>query len=166
MAKRKGAKNRFHIQLMDLVVLVFIFLCVVGLMVRAGMLGIFTEKVELDRYRVRFSVSNIAATSVDAFVLGDTFTLVAYHQALGTLSEIESVTPAVVYVENEQHEIVRAEYPEGTRVDLYGVVETKGAVGECGFLLGGTLSVSPGVEYRVQSEHLDMVLKIIDIEKW
>ncbi len=165
MKQREDSKKRLRIQFMDLFVLAFIVLCLIGLMVRAGTLGIFKEKVELDEYRVRFCASNIAATSVDAFVIGDTFTLVSYHEALGIFTEIESVTPAVVYVEDDQNKIIRAEYPEGTRVDLYGIVETKGTVGEGGFLLDGTLSVSPGVEYRVQTEHMDVIIKIIDIEK-
>lgn len=165
MVKRDGSGSRFRIRLMDIAVLLFVFLCVVGAMLRAGKLGIFREKVALEDYRIRFSVSGIAASSVDAFVEGDTFTLVQHRRALGTLSRVESVTPAVVYAENGRREIVRTQYPEGTRVDLVGIVMAKGTVGDRGFLLDGTLSVSPGIEYKVQSEHIDLVIKIVDIEK-
>lgn len=165
MAKEESTKKRARIQLMDLVVLVLLVLCVVSLMIRSGKWRIFSENVELDEYRIRFSVSDILASSVDAFVIGDTFTLVSYHDVMGTLENIESVTPAVVYVENGRQEILRVSYPEGTRVDLIGTLEATGTMGEGGFLLGGTLSLSPGVEYRVQSEHLDVVCKIIDIVK-
>lgn len=165
MVKRDGSEVRFRIRLLDIVVLLFVFLCIVGAMVRAGKLGIFREKAILEEYQIRFSVSNISASSVEAFIEGDTFTLLPYHQALGRLSRVESVTPAVVYTENGKREIVRTQYPEGTRVDLIGVISAQGTVGESGFLLGGILSVSPGIEYQVQSEHMDLVLKIIDVEK-
>ena len=166
MRKKDGSSVRFRIQILDIVGLLFVFLCVVGLLVRTGKLGVFSERVELENYRLRFSVTDIAATSVDAFVIGDTFTLVSYHEGLGRLVAVESVSPAAVYVENDQHEIVRAQYPEGTRVDVVGILDTKGTMGDGGFSLGGTLVISPGIEYRIQSEHLDIVLKVIDIEKW
>lgn len=165
MANGRKRGNRCRIQPIDLAILVLILLCAAGLAVRAGTLGVFVEKTDLEDHRVRFLVSNIAATSAEAFMVGDTFTLASYHEVLGVLVEVESVTPAVVYVENERQEIVRAQYPEGTRVDLVGILEARGVMSEDGFLLGGTLFVSPGIEYRVQSEHMDIVLKIIDIRR-
>lgn len=161
----KRSRGFIRIQLLDIVIFLFVFLCVVGLLIRAGKLGIFQERVELEEYRIRFCVSDIAATSEAAFVIGDTFRMASYYETLGTLAEVESVSPATVYVENERHEIIWAHYPEDTRVDLVGILDAKGMAGESGFLLAGGISVSPGIEYRIQSEHMDLVIQIIDIEK-
>ena len=165
MKKENGSDVRFYISLVDVIILLFVLLCMIGLFIRTEKLGAFFEKEPLGEYRIRFAVSDIAATSIDAFVTGDTFTLVSYHEVLGTLVEVESVSPAVVYVESEQHEIIRTQYPEETRVDVIGVLDAKGSMGESGFSLGGSIGISPGIEYRIQSEHVDVVLKIIDIEQ-
>ena len=159
MKDQKRSPIRIHP--MDVAIVVLALLLAVGLALRVARLDGFQKKEELEVFKVRFSVSNIAASSVSALAEGDTLTLTAYGQILGALSHVESVTPAVVYLENERREIVRAQYPEGTRVDVVGVVTVRGAVGESGFLLNGAVSLSPGIEYQVQSEHMDFQLKIL-----
>ncbi len=162
MSKIKQENNRFN--LMDVMIILLVLLCVAGVVIRAG--GFTMHKSRpLDAYEIRFAVSNIAATSEAALVTGDTFTLVDHDMELGTFTGIESVKPAVVYMNSEQGRVVPAEYPENTRIDVIGTVAVDGISEGGGFLLGGTLQLTPGVSYRVQSEHMDFVIEILDIEK-
>ena len=150
---------------MDAVIVLFVVFCVIGIVLRVGVIGFSGKEAPLDRYQIRFSVSDIAATSEKAMVAGDTLRLVRQGQVLGTLIGLESVSSAKVYVEKYNGEIALAEYPAGTRIDVVGVILAEGTAEEKGFLLGGTFLLSPGVEYQVQSEHMDLVLKILDIQK-
>ncbi len=162
MSKTNQQSDRFN--LMDVVIILLVLLCIAGIVIRAG--GFTMHKSRpLDPYEIRFSVSNIAAGSEAALVVGDTFRLVDHDMELGTFTGMESVTPAVVYMYSEQGRMVPAEYPENTRIDVIGTVAVDGISEGSGFLLGGTLQLSPGASYRIQSEHMDFVIQILDIEK-
>ncbi len=163
MNKTNGENKHFN--LMDVIIILLVLLCIGGIVVRVGGFGLSEKSQPLDMYEIRFSVSDIAATSESAFVIGDTFTLVDYDVVLGTFTGVESVTPAKVYIYSEQGRVVHAQYPDGTRIDVIGTVTADGLSGGSGFLLGGNVQLSPGISYRVQSEHMDFTLNILEIVK-
>ncbi len=161
MNKNEKKEHRFN--MMDGIVLLFVLICILGLILRIWVNGKDGDPSALNEFEVYFSASSILATSESAFVAGDTVWLSDHGRELGTLSDLVSVTPTVVYMENDQGEMVKVTYPEGTRIDVIGVISAQGNMGESGFLLGGTLRLSPGISYVARTEHLDITIKILEI---
>ncbi len=161
-SKKKGSGTGLN--LIDFVVLLLVLICLVGAIIRVRQIDWFAKSSDLEQYEIYFSVTDIAYTSEDAFVLGDTITLSDSEAVLGTLQSIDSVLPSTLYVKDSDGNILSVNYPESTRIDVTGTVLSLGRMTENGYYLGGMTYLAPGKTYLVQSEHMDFTLKILDIE--
>ncbi len=165
MAKTASKKrNSTRLNLIDFVVLLLAVICLFGAVIRVGQMDWFAGGSELTEHEIYFSVTDIAYTSEDAFVIGDTVTLSDNQAVLGTLKSIDSVLPSALYVKDSDGNILSVNYPESIRIDVTGTILSLGKMSENGYLLGGTTYLAPGRTYRVQSEHMDFTLSILDIE--
>ncbi len=162
MSKTNQENKRFN--LMDVIIILLALLCIAGIIIRVGRFDIFDKGEILNRYNIRFSISNIAYTSEEYLIPG-TLRLADHDMNLGTFTGVESSTPAVVYLNNEQGRLVRVQYPPETRIDVIGNVTVDGKTEGNNFLLDGKVQLLPGCTYRVQSEYMDFTIKILDIEK-
>ena len=159
--KRNGA----GLNLIDFVVLLLVALCLFGAVIRVGQMEWFSGTSDLAEHEIRFSITDIAHTSEEALVLGDTVTLCDSQAILGTLKRIDEVQPSALYVKDAEGNVLRVDYPESLRIDVTGTILSLGKMLENGYLLGGTTHIAPGRAYRVQSEHMDFTLNILDIEE-
>ena len=157
-------RNGKALNLIDYVVLLLAVICLVGAVLRIGQTKWLVGNSGLEACEIRFSITDIAYTSAEALVVGDTVTLYEGQTVLGTLKSIDSVVPSTLYVKDADGNILRVNYPEDTRIDVTGTILSHGKTSEKGFLLGGTIHIAPGRSYRVQSEHMDFTLSILDIE--
>lgn len=160
----KKTENRLGLNWIDFVVLFLVLICLAGAVVRIRKIDWFAKASDLDEYKIHFSVTDIAYTSKKAFVIGDTITLCDDQAVLGTLYRMDSVQPSTFYVKDSEGNVLSAQYPESVRIDVTGTVLSKGTRSENGYFLGGTTYLAPGRSYRVQSEHMDFTLKILEIE--
>ena len=154
--------KRFHG--FDVFVLFFVAACAFGVIFRLSGFGVFAEKESLDRYELHFEVKNVSANSEKYFVEGDSL-LLSDGVLLGKIKSVDKVTRSAVYAQNANGELVAVSYPENTRIDLFGSIETYGVDKGGGFLLGGVRHVASGESFFVSSEHIDVTVKIIDIVK-
>ena len=125
--------------------------------------GIFRSTGELDEYELHFVVKDISSNSTRYFLEGDRVTAEG-GIVLGELKGIEKITPTQVYVTNPDGLVDIVEYPENSRVDVYGSISARG-VGDGRFMLGGVKHIASGDVFYVSTEHLDVVLTIIEIVK-
>lgn len=158
-------RNGTALNLIDFVVLLLVALCLLGAVIRVGQTRWFAGDSDLLEHEIYFSITDIAYTSEEALVLGDTITLCDSQAILGTLKSIDSVQPSAFYVKDADGNVLRVNYPESTRIDVTGRIFSLGKMSENGYLLGGMTYVAPGRAYRVQSEHMDFTLNILDIEE-
>lgn len=161
-SKKKGTGAGLN--LIDFVVILLVVICLFGAVVRVGQVDWFAKSSDLAEHEIYFSVTNIAYTSEDALVIGDTVTLVNEQAVLGTLKSIDSVLPSALYVKDAEGNVLSVNYPEANRIDVTGTILSHGKMTENGYLLGGTTYIAPGKTYLVQSEHMDFTLNILDIE--
>lgn len=161
----KGKKSRGGLKVMDYIVLLIVLICIVGAVIRIRQIDWFGEDEALSEYEIFFSVSNIAYTSEDAFVIGDTVTLAENGLILGRLKSVDSILPAVGYAADADGNVISISYPESTRIDVSGTILSMGLMNDGGYLLGGTDSIAPGKTYTVRTEHLDVTLTIMGIEE-
>ena len=157
----KGGKKHFNI--IDALIIIVLLACIVGLFFRYWNFSSGDREKALENYEIHFSVSNIAHMSEDAFVSGDTVTLADGNVILGQLSGLETVLPAEFIVHDKSGNLIKVNYPESTRIDVTGRIQSKGIMRENGYFVGGTTYVAAGKEYAVRTEHMDVVLKIINI---
>lgn len=163
--KKQGTTTsmRFRFNVIDVLIVLIVLACVVGLIARFSNIGGISSAENLKTYDVYFSVSNIAYTSEDAFVQGDTVTLADSGVVLGEFAGLESILPAEFFARDESGNLIVVNYPESTRIDVTGRIVSRGIMSENGYLLNGTTYIASGTEYSVQSEHMDFVLKITNI---
>ena len=154
-------KTRFNV--IDVLIILIALACVVGLVLRFGNVGGLSTTENLKAFDVYFSVSNIAYTSEDAFVQGDTVRLADSGAVLGEFAGLESILPAEFLARDESGNLIAVNYPESTRIDVTGRIVSHGVMSDNGYLLNGTTYIAAGTEYVVQSEHMDFVLKITNI---
>ena len=154
-------KTRFNV--IDVLIILLALACVIGLVLRFGNVGGLSSAENLKTFDVYFSVSNIAYTSEDAFVQGDTVRLAESGAVLGEFAGLESILPAEFLARDENGNLIAVNYPESTRIDVTGRIVSHGVMSDNGYLLNGTTYIAAGTEYVVQSEHMDFVLKITNI---
>ena len=160
---RKSDKNRFNV--IDAVIVIVFVACVVGLVFRYGNFGRSSMDEQLENYEIYFSVSNIAYTSEDAFVQGDTVVLADSGTVLGEFSRMGTILPAEFTARDQSGNLIVVNYPASTRIDVTGYITSQGVMTENGYYVGGTTYIASGTEYVVRSEHLDFVLKVLNIVK-
>lgn len=158
---QERVRPRFNV--IDVLIVLIVLACAVGLVFRFGNIGNMSSEDELKTYDVYFTVSNIAYTAEDAFVQGDTVTLSESGAILGEFAGLESILPAEFFARDSGGNLIAVHYPEATRIDVTGRIVSRGIMSENGYLLNGTTYVASGTEYTVQSEHMDFVLKITNI---
>jgi len=157
------AKSKLRFNVVDIIILLVVVAAVVGLVLRFGNVGGFSADEDLKTYEIYFAVKDIAYTSEDAFVSGDTVTLVDSGVVLGELEGLESIMPAEFFARDQSGNLIVASYPELTRIDVTGHILSHGIMSENGYLVGGTTYVAAGAAYSVRSEHMDFVLEITNI---
>lgn len=158
-------ENKVSFNIIDIFILILVVACFVGIIIRIGNFGIFDTNDTLEDYRIHFSVSDIAVTSEDYFITGDTVTIANTGVVLGRLEMINSITPTEVYVKNSENEFVAVKYPSNTRVDVSGTVISKGKMAIDGYKLGGAVNVAAGDSFLVHTEHMNFVMTVTDIAK-
>ena len=151
--------------MVDVLILIFVLAFFVGIILRISNVTFSSDDAQLSSYRIQFSVSDIANSSVDHFKTADTVTIADSGVTLGRLEMINTVEPATAYVKNSDGEIIVAAYPSGTRVDVEGTIVAKGIIENKCFMLGGTTRITVGDSFAVKTEHMDFVLTVTDISK-
>ena len=158
-----AVKNKLHINVVDIIIFIIAIIAVVGLVLRYGNIGGFSSSEDLKSYEIYFTVKNIAYTSEDAFVPGDTVTLVEQEMVLGEFLGLDSIMPAEFFARDINGNLIALSYPELTRIDVTGHILSQGIMSENGYLAGGTTYIAAGIPYSVQSEHMDFVIEITNI---
>ena len=99
-----GSRARWN--LVDLIVILLVFICLLGAIIRVGGKDWFVGGSDLREYEIYFSVTDIAYTSEDALVIGDTVTLCDSGAVLGELKSIDSILPSTLYVKDADGNVV------------------------------------------------------------
>ena len=160
--QKNAARVRFN--LVDLVLIIAVLACLVGVYLRYSAGDEFGVKHELDQYVLSFEINNIRYTSADAFTEGDKVYLDGKETVLGTILAIDSTSPSEVIYTDDKGDYKMVYYPEDTRIDLTGRLLSIGVMSERGYLLGGNTYLAPGQTYYVETPRINVSVTITDIE--
>ena len=168
MAKteNKQQKNaaRVHFNLVDLVLIIAVLACLVGVYLRYSAGDDFGVNHELEQYVLSFEINNIRYTSADAFAEGDALYLDGKDTVLGKIMSIDSTSPSEVIYTDDKGDYKTVYYPEDTRIDLTGRMLSDGVMSDRGYLLGGNTYLAPGQTYYVETPQINVSVTITDIE--
>lgn len=159
--QKKPTHVRFNI--IDLVLIIAVLACLVGVYLRYTASEQFGVNHELEDYVLSFEIKNIRYTSADAFPEGDPLYLNGKDTVLGTILAIDSTTPAEVVFTDKKGNYKTIYYPEDSRIDLSGRILSNGVMTERGYLLGGNTYLAPGQSYYVETPLINVSVTITAI---
>ena len=165
--KKKGG---FRINILDIVLILLVILCIVGVWQRSNIQKIFTSGEELDSYTVTFEIRKLRSTAADLLTVNTALYTEdnGMRISLGNLSESPSVSAAVEYMYDESGNIVEAVYPEDDYeylLDVTGKLSCRGITQDGSFLLEGKTYLAVNQTIVAYTEKADFEIRIVGIEK-
>ena len=165
-------KKKFRLSAFDAVLIVLLAACLVA----AGF-GYYFKHASADaalsedakeEYAVMFECYDVAQFHAQLLKEGEVYML-PDNSEFGTLSEKVTMTPALTYTQKSDGTYVRTYAPENgdqTRVDVSGVVRTKGARNSRGILLiGNAFEAIPGSSFIIHNSTVSIRVTITAVEK-
>ena len=164
--KKKGG----FINILDIVLILLVILCIVGVWQRSNIQKLFASGDDLESYTVTFEIRKLRSTAAD-LLTADTALYTesdGVRVSLGYLAETPSVSAAVEYMYDENGNIVEAVYPEDDYeylLDVTGKLSCRGITQDGNFLLEGKTYLAVNQTIVAYSEKADFEIRIIGIEK-
>ena len=164
--------KKFRLSVFDAVLIVFLAACIVA----AGFGYYFkhtngdggVSEDQMEEYAVMFECYDVAQFHAQLLKEGEVYML-PDNSEFGTLSGKVTTTPALTYTQKSDGTYVRTYAPENgdqTRVDVSGVVRTKGARNSRGVLMiGNGFEAIPGSTFIIHNATASIRVTITAVEK-
>lgn len=166
--KKNGAGLRLN--LLDIVLVLLLILCIVGVWQRNNLQKLFSDGEVLDAYTVTFEVRKLRSSTVELLQKDTALYLLDGEDAvsLGVLAEQVSTAAASAYFEDEDGNIVSAVYPQDQYeylLDVTGTLTCRGIRRDGAFLLEGKTHLAVNQTVLAHTETADIVICITSITK-
>lgn len=166
--KKKGARLRLN--LLDIILVLLLVLCFVGVWQRNNLQKLFSDDEVLESYTVTFEVKKLRSSTVELLQKDTALYLLDGEDAvsLGVLSAPVSTAAATAYFEDEDGNIVSAVYPQDQYeylLDVTGVLSCRGIRRDGVFLLEGKTQLSVNQTVYAYTEQADIAICITSITK-
>lgn len=159
----KGTVRRFNA--IDVFIIVLVILCIVGVYFRSQIAQWIGIEKNLEEYTVSFEISEIRYTSSKYLSSGNKVYIDGTDIYVGEISGNCTFMPAEVYIENDDGDLVRVNYPKDTYIDVEGNIKCLGFEKDDGFYLNGTYTIAPGSTLKVYTEMMNFSIVITKITK-
>ncbi len=153
---------------LDVFAVIALLLCLAGLVIRllTGREGVLPEGApERGEYAVSFEIarhrSGAEFTSGEVFYTED-------DSVLGTLADQISVTPAAIWKEDANGNLVlsySSSEGDGGLVDIRGTLTVEGYPVDYGFLAGGKTFIAPNYTLTLHTDKMTADVRVTDIAK-
>ena len=147
----------------DVMVLLLCVVCIVGLVLRFGVLNTIETNATSEAATVTVLIEGIAGTSKDYILPGDEIYLSESGARFGTVSSILSVSPSSYSEYRDDGSINQMQSVNG-RIDVRVVISVEGCMTESGFLLDGTTYIAPNMTLSLNSSSLSVTALITDLQ--
>lgn len=167
----KNTRRVVRGNLLDLVIVLLLLAAIFSVGYRYYMSEQGISDDELRQASVTFRVENTIPTLAATLAHADPIYSANSRDQLGTLVRHPSAstgpvisTAASMLLENGDGSYVRVDCPDGSRVDLEGMMSCRGTLSEGGvFMLNGVTELSPGQVLTVYTEKTSFSLLVVDI---
>lgn len=159
----EAKKRRFRFNILDVVILIILVACVLGIAVRYNVVDKINTKSTLQQAEIEFLIKDIKPTSAQAIKEGSAF----YWTENGiTLGKVKTggitITPAEKFVTNIDGKWLKTTNEE--RNDVRVLLQAEGLMTDSGFMLSGTQYLAPGKEMLIGSSEISVNVTITDIK--
>lgn len=166
--KKNGARSRLN--LLDIVLVLLLILCVVGVWQRKNLQKLFSDEEVLENYTITFEVKQLRSSTVELLQKDTAFYLVDGDSivSMGVLAEQVSTAAATAYFEDEDGTVVSAVYPQDQYeylLDVTGALSCRGIRRDDAFLLNGKKHLSVNESVLAHTENADIEIYITSITK-
>lgn len=161
------AKKRIAFNILDWIIIVAVVLSALGIWFRFGLAKQWQNKNDTVTAHISFSISDIKETSFTGgyFAEGSpVYNADAGNSLIGHFAgeDMFRYVPAKYYEHTRTGEIVVVQSVTD-RIDLDGVIISKGLNTENGFLYGGSTYIAPGQTLRLTTPQIEVSVLITDI---
>ncbi len=146
----------------DLMILMLCIVCIVGMVLRFGVLEKIENEANADAAAVTVLIEGVSSTSKDLLALRDNVYIGDGSPITGSVSSILSVAPSPVYEYGDDGSITQMNSVNG-KVDIRAVLSVNGRMSESGFLLEGTTYIAPNMTLSLKTEKLSVIATVIDV---
>ena len=156
----------FRVNLLDVVLVLLVILCIVGIFQRANLRALFENSEEQESFTVTFEARCVRSTTVNTLTKDTVFYVMDgdTRVTLGSLSDI-SGSVATVYLQDKDGETVKAVYPKDTYYDVTGTLLCRGISNDGSFLAGGKTYLAANQTLCAYTEQADIEIIITSIAK-
>lgn len=172
MKNSTNAEKKKGLGALDVIIILALCACVVA----AGFAFVFertTAEVavtenDFEEYIISFEIYSMRQSSAQMLNPGDVF-YTSDSDDFGVMNDNITITPAVVYVQDDEGNFIKTYAPENgdyTKVDVSGAFTVKGVRDSQGFfLLNGETRLMPNKSLIIRTDMVETNITITDIEK-
>ncbi len=170
MSEEKKSIGKGHINLFDVMLVLLVILCIVGVWQRKNLQAWFEEERINDVYTVSFEIKELRDTSIRYLTAGTSLYVIDGEDAvsLGTIAGEVAVVDAAKHLphtdESGQTVLVEAYYPDDLST-VKAVLNCHGIHTNGSFFVDGRFAVSVGQTLAVYTENADFEIYVTDITK-
>jgi len=159
----KEKKSGFNI--IDLIIVLFVLLAAVGIALRYNLADNIYLNATGEIFEIEFETrENIQEASQDYLKPGVKFYINIESTEIGTIKEILEIrNPALGYEALSNGDVVQTDLPG--RIDVKGIMESKGRITKEGFMINGNSFVAPGKEFLIHTGELEVWIRVITVKK-
>ena len=162
---KKGARSRLNV--LDVVLILLLAFCIVGVWQRDNLKKIFDAEVEATAYRVTFEIKALPLSMAESLVTETALYLEEDGELvrLGVLDSTPTKTPTVAYTVDEEGKTVLVTYPtegEYARFDLRATFSCSGVLRESS-LVCDTVTLTVGQTLQMHTETGSFEILILSI---
>ncbi|MCL1859852.1 MAG: DUF4330 family protein [Oscillospiraceae bacterium] len=159
--KEREKKSGFNI--IDLIIILFIILAVVGIIMRYNLADTINLNAHGETFEIEFLVLDIQEASQQYLVEGKSFYMTTESIKIGEITTILDIRPAVHYSEGLRGDISKTERPG--RIDVTGIMTSTGRTTKEGHMINGNTFVAPNKELYVHTGEWEGVIRVLSVKK-
>jgi len=156
-------KENKKFNIIDIIIVLFMILAVVGIFIRYDIADDINFGATGEEFEIEFFVKNIQSGTEDYLRAGEKFYINIESTEIGEVIEIIDVRDAVEYVETVDGNLVTSTLPE--RVDVTGVMRSRGRTTSEGVMLNGNVFVTHNKEFFIHTGMREVWITVTDIKK-
>jgi len=166
---KKKTSARFTFNLLDVIIVLLVVFCIVGVVTRKNLQNLFRSGDAYDAYTVTFTINGVRGETAALLTEGDTVYLIdekGTKISFGSLNGTVTTKPAETRVLHENNSIT-VTYPDDAEdlQDVAGVLACRGVEKNGRFLLDGKFQLAVNQTVTVHTETADLQICITGITK-
>jgi hypothetical protein len=157
---KENKKARFNI--IDLVIVLFVILAAAGIVYRYNLADRINLNANSETFEIEFFIGNIMSGTEDYLYPGEKFYINTESIEIGTVKEILDVRDAVTYVAGLEGDLTKSYLPG--RVDVTGIMTSKGRTTKEGYMVNGNIFVAEGKEFLIHTGKRECTITVMSIK--